>query len=527
MRFSLILRAVATSWVAVLANAAVGLLLTPYVLHHIGDEAFGLWVLVVTLVGYCGILDGGVRSSILRYTARYRALGDQESVKEVVATAFYYYLGACVVVILITGLSVNPALRFFAVHDQVLGACKSLFWLAGVVQGLSLPLAVFCAVLEGAGRYDQVYIIRVLTLAIRVVAIIAVVRAGGGLFGVGAAALLSQLLAYVIQIPLAIRANQDLSIRPKWVRRDVFRNMLGYGSISMTVFVAEKLKSSIYPVVIAKFLTPVAVTFFSLPVKILSLPTEGIGTMTEILNPVSSELEARNDFAMLRELILLSTQSAFLLLAPMAAFLFAFGRELLTLWVGTKYASAYSLLVLLTLGMGTAATQCCMQSMLFGIERHKHLIWYRLGEGLSIALLGSAALRIAGLEGFALVIAVTLLLTSLVLVPSHLCRILQLSLRTYLTEGCLKPCVVALPAAVVFMAMRRLLLVDTWTMLFVTLFVGSLIYILTLFVMVSGPPAIFSQVTPRVLHVLEQKFLRVCGFRLGPAADTLYSSESQ
>ena len=178
MRSSLILRAVTTSWVAVLANAAVGFLLTPYVLHHLGDEAFGLWVLVVSLVGYYGLFDGGVRSSILRYTSRYRALGDQQSAKEIVATAFYYYLGACALVILATYLSVNLISRFFAVHDQVLGAFKSLFWLAGVVQGVSLPLAVFSASLEGAGRYDQVYVIRVASLAVRVVAVIAVVRAG-------------------------------------------------------------------------------------------------------------------------------------------------------------------------------------------------------------------------------------------------------------------------------------------------------------------------------------------------------------
>src|SRR6266436_3501790 len=296
MRSSLILRAVTTSWVAVLANAAVGLLLTPYVLHHIGDEAFGLWVLVVTLVGYYGFLDGGVRSSILRYTSRSRALGDQESAKEVVATAFYYYLCVCALLILATYLSVSATSRFFGVHNQLLGAFTSLFWLAGVVQALSLPLAVFSASLEGAGRYDPVYVIRVVCLAVRVVAVIAVVRAGGGLFGVGAAALLSQLLAYVIQVPLAIRANPGLSLSPKCIRRNVLRNMLGYGSISITVFVAEKLRSCLYPVVIAKFLTPVAVTFFSLPVKILSLPTEGIGTMTEIVNPVSSELEARKDF---------------------------------------------------------------------------------------------------------------------------------------------------------------------------------------------------------------------------------------
>src|SRR5712691_11363701 len=186
MRFSLILRAVATSWVAILANAAVGFLLTPYVLHHLGDEAFGLWVLVVTLVGCYGLFDAGVRSSILRYASRHRALGDQERANEVIATAFYYYLCGCALVILATYLLVGPMSRFFAVHDQELSAFKSLLWLAGVVQGLTLPLVVFSASLEAAGRYDQVYVIRVASLAVRVIAVIAVVRAGGGLFGVGA-----------------------------------------------------------------------------------------------------------------------------------------------------------------------------------------------------------------------------------------------------------------------------------------------------------------------------------------------------
>ncbi len=527
MRFSLILRAVATSWVAILANAAVGFLLTPYVLHHLGDEAFGLWVLVVTLVGYYGLFDAGVRSSILRYASRHRALGDQERANEVIATAFYFYLGAFALVILATYLLVGPMSRFFALHDQELSAFKSLFWLAGVVQGLTLPLVVFSASLEAAGRYDQVYVIRVASLAVRVIAVIAVVRAGGGLFGVGAAVLLSQLLAYGAQVPLAIRANQGLSLRPKWVRKSVFQSMFRYGSISLTVGIAERLRGSIYPVVIAKFLTPVAVTIFSLPVRILSLPTEGIGTMTEIVNPVSSELEARNDFAKLRELILLSVQSAFLLLAPMAAFLFVFGREVLTLWVGSEYASAYGLLVLLTLGMGTAATQCCVQSMLFGIERHKQLIWYRLGEGLSITVLGSAVLRIAGLEGFALVIAATFLLTSLILVPRHLCRILGLPLRTYLAEGCLKPCLAALPVAAAFVALRALFVVDTWPTLFLALFVGGLVYSLTLFAMLYGPQALLGWLAPGILHVFDQKFLRARAFKVRPMADTIYSGESE
>src|SRR5216684_3819064 len=526
MRISLVLRAVATSWVAVIANAAVGFLLTPYVLHRLGDEAFGVWVLITNLVGYYGLLDGGVRSAILRYVSRHKELKDQKSVNEVVATAFYYYLGACILVILATHFSVGAVSGFFSIRSSVLGAFKSLFLLAGLVQGLVLPLMVFASSLEAAGRFDQVYLTTVTCLALRVIAIIYVLRAGGGLFAVGATTILSQLLAYSIQVPLAIRAQRGLTLHPKWIRKTVLWDMLRYGSISVGVGIAEKMKVYIYPVVIARFLTPVAVTFFALPMKILAFPSEGIGSMTEIINPLSSQLDARNDFAKLRDLIQMSVQSAFLILAPLAAFLF--GRELLALWVGPQYSSAYPLLVLLTLGIGTAATQCCVQSMLFGIEKHKQLVWYRLGEGLSITVLGSAALRIAGLEGFALVIAVTLLFTSLVLVPRHLCRILNLPLRRYLLQGCVKPCVLAFPMAATLVALRYFLMVNAWPAVLFAALVGGLVYALTLsFVSLFDSYRLFHLLKPDVLQVLEQKIWSPPHSKFRSVVNVLRSAVSQ
>src|SRR2546430_1751280 len=134
MRLSLVLRAVATSWVAVIANACVGIFLTPYVLHRLGDEAFGVWVLTTNLVGYYGLLDAGVRSAIVRYVSKHRELDQQDSVNEVVTSAFYYYLGACCLVILATHISVGPVSRFFSIHNNVLADFKSLFLLAGIVR---------------------------------------------------------------------------------------------------------------------------------------------------------------------------------------------------------------------------------------------------------------------------------------------------------------------------------------------------------------------------------------------------------
>src|SRR5947208_7556916 len=114
MRVSLILRAVATSWVAVVANASVGIFLTPYVLHRLGDEAFGVWVLIVNLVAYYGILDAGVRSAILRYVSPHKELNDQKRATKGLAPPFYTYPGPAILVTLPTLSSSDPLSRFFS-----------------------------------------------------------------------------------------------------------------------------------------------------------------------------------------------------------------------------------------------------------------------------------------------------------------------------------------------------------------------------------------------------------------------------
>ncbi len=526
MQKSLVLRAVTTSWIAVTANAAVGFFLTPYVLHHLGDEAYGLWILTVTCVGYYGLLDIGVRSSILRYVSRNQALGNRDTVNEVVATAFYYYLAACAVILIAAFISVNPVSHFFSISPDLLSSFKGLYLLAGAVQGLTLPLVVFAGSLEAAGRFDQMYSTNVIGLAVRVVAVIAVIHEGGGLFAVGAATLLSQLLPYCIQVPLCFRANHGISLHPKWARKSVFRDMVRYGSVSVTVGIGEKMRGYIYPLLIAKFLSPVAVTLFALPVKLMQFPTDGVGTMTEIVNPLSSRLEAQNNFSKLRQLILNSSQTAFLLLIPLASFLIIFGKDLLTSWVGSRYTSAYGILVLLTLGLGAAATQCCIQSMLFGIERHKALIWFRLGEGLSVAILGSVALKFWGLEAFAAVIMVTLLTTSLVLVPRHLCNILGLSLRRYLLEGTVKPCILALPTVGTYLMIERTLQIAGWRNLLLAGSTGVLVYAATL--CAAAVPSSGLEVrwyTVGVLRVLTQRFLPVLGPRFRPSRNTLHATD--
>ena len=85
------LKNIVSSWGGLAVNIAVGFFLSPFILHHLGDEAFGLWILVFSLTGYYGIFDFGIRSSLVRYVSKFQATGDKDQLAHLVNTSFFTY----------------------------------------------------------------------------------------------------------------------------------------------------------------------------------------------------------------------------------------------------------------------------------------------------------------------------------------------------------------------------------------------------------------------------------------------------
>lgn len=480
MKISLILRSVAATWVAVIVSALSGIFLTPFVLHRLGNEGYGLWVLVVTLTDYYLFLRVGIRSAIVRYVSHGLAVKDRESVNKVLATSFYFYVG---MLGLVVGLSfvLSPLVsRMFSVHDENAHAFAALFLLVGIANGLDFPLNVFEGALEAAGRFDQIYGIRVLGLILRVLLVVWVLEKGGGLFAVGAATVLSALVLRFAAVPLAFREVETFSIHPQGIDLKTFKDMLRFGLTSFSVGMGERLNTSLYPLVIGKLLSATEVALYSLPTKMLTIPFSGIGSMTEFVNPLSSRLQAIKDHKGLWRVIVVSGQGAYLIFAPLAVIMVLFGKQLLTLWVGPSYASTYTLLVVLTFALGLDATQYFMQSMLFGIGKHQGLVWVRLGQGLGAALIGAALLHPFGLLGYAAAAMFFSLVVNLILLPRTVFSALEMPLREYYFKGLLKPCLFSMPLLLVLLILTRSFSTATLKSLLGIMVIGLIVYALTL-----------------------------------------------
>src|ERR1700722_504424 len=97
-----ILKNVGSSWFSLGVNILVGVFLSPFILHRLGDAAFGIWVLIFSLTGFYGIFDFGIRSSIIRYVSKYTATRDQDELNGLINTALFTYTCVGILSLVIT-----------------------------------------------------------------------------------------------------------------------------------------------------------------------------------------------------------------------------------------------------------------------------------------------------------------------------------------------------------------------------------------------------------------------------------------
>ena len=100
---SVITRNIFSNWANLAVSIGIGFFMMPFLVSRLGDTLYGIWMLVVSLVGYGSLLDFGVRSSIVKYVSQHHATGDQDALRRLFATTLAVYTIIGVIVLSLTG----------------------------------------------------------------------------------------------------------------------------------------------------------------------------------------------------------------------------------------------------------------------------------------------------------------------------------------------------------------------------------------------------------------------------------------
>jgi O-antigen/teichoic acid export membrane protein len=445
---------VSATWLGLFVQVAVGFFLSPFILHKLGDNAFSLWVLIFSLTGYYGVLDLGIRSSIVRYVARFAATGDENNLAKFLSTSVAFYAIVSLVVLLLTGIGFFHLQSLFKIPPVLLESSRIVFVLAGAAAALSFPLGVFAAVLEGLQRFSWLHLSQVGVTLLRGLLIAIALARGGGLVAIGVITTAMTLLSYLIIMWLAFRAF-PLRFSSSDVDSKSFRQMLRYSAFVFMILVADKLRFQTGPILVGAMISSSAVAYFAIGSKLVEYSTSAVRSMAIVFTPMSSHLHATGDVVRLRQTLVLGNRACALITFPLCAVIVILGRSIIEVWVGANYLSSYLVLVILSVPRTLYLAQSTSTKILLGMGRHRMLATVLLLEGGINIVVSILLARHFGIAGVALGTAIPLTVTSVFFLPRHVCHELDISLRTFLTQAYFLPLALCVPLVGALLFMRK------------------------------------------------------------------------
>ena len=471
-----IIKNVSTSWFSLGVNVVLGLALSPFIVHRLGDTAFGIWVLILSITGYYGLFDLGIGSSVIRFVSKFTATGEHEELAKVINTSLFTYSCIGVMCMLVTLVMASQVDRWFHVPPEFLGTTRWLLVMVGAAVALGFPFGIFGGFLEGLQSFYILNWTNVVANLLRAVLIVVALRHGKGIVAVALITVTLPLLASIARGFIALRLC-PVPFGFKYVDRSTFRQIANYSGITFIIMIAAQLKFKTDEIVIGSFMSLAAITYFNVGARIVDYAGMVVRTLSQIFVPMTSQSEARGEMGRLRKIFLLGNRVCAFTIFPICATLIILGKSVIEVWMGKRYvAASYPVLVIMISCCTLWWAQGASGRILLGMSKHKTWAIVTVSEGVANLILSIILVKPYGIIGDALGTAIPLTCSMLFFMPHHLCKKLDVRLRTFLRESYTLPLLVNMPLVAALLLMQRWFVPHNYRGLGLQLIIAGAVY---------------------------------------------------
>ncbi len=440
-----ILKNVGSSWSALAINVLVGIFLSPFIVHRLGDAAFGIWVLIFSITGYYGLFDLGIRSSIIRYVSKYTATGDREKFAQFVNTALFSYTSIGMASMALTALLSSSVEHLFKIPPGMHTQTRILLLMVGASVSLGFPLGVFGGMLEGLNRFYLLNWTSIGATLTRAALIVYVLNRGYGLLTIALITILLPIFSSILRGIIVFRLC-PVPLGLQYVNRAALRQIVNYGGTTFIVMIAGRLRFRTDELVLGAMMSAVAVTWFNFAGRIVDYAGDFVAALAQVFVPMSSQSEATGDLDRVRKIYIAGNRVCAFLFLPIAAILILWGKHIIRIWVGARYVPhSYPVLVVLVVPYIFMMSQAASGRILFGMGKHQTWAVITVIEGIANLILSIALVPSLGIVGDALGTAIPLSFTYLVFLPRHLRKQIGVPVGTFLREAYTLPILLMLP----------------------------------------------------------------------------------
>lgn len=346
------------SFVSQFLGIAVSLVYTPIMIKILGQNEYGLYQLVLSVVNYLNLMNFGFNGAYIRYYSLAKVRKDEKEVANINGMFFtiFLILAAAVAVggvVLYTNIGVLGSNLTAA--DYV--TAKKLLVIMVANLALSFPNSLFVAYMSANERFVFQKAITIVVNILIPVLNLPLLMLGFGSVGMVWATFLLTVLRLVINVVYCFR-KLDIKITFGYFNKVIFKDLMAFTFFIFLSDLVDQLNTNVDKLLLGRMSGTIAVALYSVAYNLKTHYTTITWIVPEMYIPEVNRVAVQEDpDSRLTDLFIrVGRMNNFLVLLVITGFVLC-GKQFVRLWVGEDYDVSYYAAVILMLSGYIPAVQ--------------------------------------------------------------------------------------------------------------------------------------------------------------------------
>jgi O-antigen/teichoic acid export membrane protein len=467
----------ATNWLAIGLNIVIFFFLTPFVINKIGQEAYGIWVLIISITTFMQLMDFGMAGALRRFISHYEAIKDTLEIENIISNITVVYFIICSVSIIITILLYLFALPNLDISNELIGPASFTFLIVGFDISLLLFFNLFSGTIFALQRFDLNNYGQIAVVLIRSSIFVVLLENGYGLQMMAVTIIGVNILNHIYKVIIVYKIYPDFKINLSLINKKQLKKLSSFSTIGFLTSISNVGLQQMPLIIIGAVLGAIPVTYYVIAQSLVGYVQQMIGAVSGVTGPVISRFNSLGERDKVKSFLIDGQRYIAILTFWVCGGLLVFGENFLTLWLGDDFAEkSMPSLSVLSVAIALSLPQNIAHNVLFNINKHKQ---NAIITGTFFLFSISLQLILINLYQVAGVVYAILISTSVIYIfvmPKYICKTVEQSIFVYFKNVYLKPLLAFVPFIVFALFINHFNESTSYGVLIFNVIISSVVY---------------------------------------------------
>lgn len=462
------------SYFSIFLNIVISFLYTPWMIRQIGVSDYGLYSLVGSFLSFF-LMDYGLSVSINRFISKYRAEGEQEKIENILGIAAkVYFIIDVVIFITLTILYFFLCNIFTGLTVDELERLKVLYCISGGFSVLTFILTPISGAMMAYEYFVDNKILDLVTRVGTVSLIIVVLLLHGDVFQL---VFITGLVGFIVAVVrfIVFRKKSKVKINWSYFDKKELVSLFSFSGWVLIIQISQIFRINLISAILGVMSNTTEISIFSVGRNLEGFVYTISAALNGLFLPTVSRLSNNTSRKEITDLMTKVGRIQLFIIFLLFSGFIVFGKEFLTLWVGSEFEDAYYVFIALVFVNLLSLTIQIGNDLVFAENKIKFQAISVLVSSVIGLLIAILLTKDFGAIGCSIGSGIGLLITQLLFV-FHFKKEMGLDMSGFFRDCHLKIIPVLSVLAMLFYFVKPMLHVHSWVSFCLSALVYAAIY---------------------------------------------------